>query len=90
MKPGQIKPNGCGPDPFNVIIPDGPFKFACNMHDLEFNPPTMSYWQSNINFYKRLYQSCTKWYHWPWATLYGTFVMLFGWIWYYILYRFKK
>lgn len=76
-----FEPNGCGPKGLQRVIPDGPFHIACDIHDTHFNT-LQGYWRSNYTFLVNMLACSCKWYHYPWAVLYFSAVLLFGWIWY--------
>lgn len=79
------EPNGCGPEGFQKLVPNGPFKPACDLHDNLFSAQ-VGFFKSNWLFYVRMREliknkGLMRIIYEPWALLYFIGVS-FGYPWY--------
>lgn len=50
--------NGCGPEGYGLLIPDGPFTSACNNHDNCYGQGNVSQASCDQSFKKEMYRIC--------------------------------
>lgn len=59
-RPAQAQANGCGPEGFDFIIPDGPFTSACNGHDLCYEDASVAQEECDLRFQSDMYTICEQ------------------------------
>lgn len=57
-QPSQAQANGCGPEGFGFLIPDGPFSPACDNHDLCYGDTGVSQAECDQRFKNDMYAIC--------------------------------
>ena len=57
-QPSQAQANGCGPEGFGFLIPDGPFSSACDNHDLCYEDTGVSQAVCDARFKDDMYAIC--------------------------------
>lgn len=59
-QPVQAQANGCGPEGFSFLAPDGPFTEACNSHDLCYGDTGIDQVECDRIFKEDMYAICQK------------------------------
>ncbi|MEM9214451.1 MAG: phospholipase A2 [Cyanobacteria bacterium P01_F01_bin.150] len=57
-QPSHAQANGCGPEGFGFLIPDGPFSSACDSHDLCYEDASVSQAECDRQFKDDMYTIC--------------------------------
>jgi hypothetical protein len=57
--PALAQSNGCGPEGFGGIVPDGPFSSACDRHDLCYGEVNVDQAQCDSQFKQDMYEICS-------------------------------
>ncbi|NEO29814.1 MAG: hypothetical protein F6K36_05055 [Symploca sp. SIO3C6] len=58
--PAIAQANGCGPQNFDFLIPDGPFTEACNRHDLCYSDVNIDQAGCDRRFQQDMYAICER------------------------------
>ena len=59
-RPVHAEPNGCGPEGYGFLIPDGPFTSACDSHDLCYGNASIAQDECDRRFQSDMYSICEQ------------------------------